>query len=257
MLNNHALKSSPSGAGGRGGLAMLLAAGFGTRLKPFTDHHPKALAEINGKTLLQRNIEYLQQFDIYDVIVNVHHFADQVIQKIKGNNGWGSNIHISDEQDAILETGGGLKRTAWFFKQEEDFVLMNVDVLTDMSLHEMISFHKKNKPLSTLATRNRETSRYFLFNEANILCGWKNIKAGEEKIMRKAERFTPKAFSGIHVINTRIFSLMKQKEPKFSMVDVYLSLCADHSILSFDHSHTKFIDVGKPESLQRAAQLFQ
>ncbi len=237
--------------------AMLFAAGFGTRLKPFTDHHPKALAEINGKTLLQRNIEYLQQFNIYDVIVNVHHFADQVIQKIKDNNGWGSNIDISDEQDAILETGGGLRRAAWFFKQEDDFVLMNADVLTDLSLHEMVSFHKKDKPLATLATRDRETSRYFLFNESNILCGWKNIKTGEEKIMREAKNLTQKAFSGIHVINTEIFSLMQQEEAKFSMVDVYLSLCADHSILFFDHSQTKFIDVGKPESLQRAAQQFQ
>jgi NDP-sugar pyrophosphorylase family protein len=236
---------------------MLLAAGFGTRLKPFTDQHPKALAEINGKTLLQLNIEYLQQFGVYDVIVNVHHFADQIIQKIKDNNGWGSNVAISDEQDAILETGGGLKRAAWFFKEEEDLVLMNVDVLTDLSLNEMISFHKKNKPLATLATSDRETSRYFLFNEENVLCGWKNVKTNEEKIMRKATVLTRKAFSGIHVINTEIFSLMQQQELKFSMVDVYLSLCAHERILSFDHSQTKFIDVGKPESLQRAAELFQ
>src|SRR5437763_7574011 len=105
--------------------AMLLAAGFGTRLKPFTDNYPKALAEVNGKTLLQRNIEYLQQFNIYDVIVNVHHFAQQIINFIKENNGWGSNITVSDETDAILETGGGLKRAAWYFKDEADFVLMN------------------------------------------------------------------------------------------------------------------------------------
>src|SRR5205809_8083756 len=100
--------------------AMLLAAGFGTRLKPFTDHHPKALAEINGKTLLELNIQYLQQFGIYDVIINVHHFAYQVIQTIKSNRGWGSNIMVSDETDAILETGGGLKRAGWCFKEEED-----------------------------------------------------------------------------------------------------------------------------------------
>src|SRR4029078_8178819 len=100
--------------------AMLLAAGFGTRLKPFTDNHPKALAEGNMKTLLQRKIEYLQQFNIYDVIVNVHHFAQQIIQAIENNNGWGSNVTISDETDAILETGGGLKRAAWYFKNEEN-----------------------------------------------------------------------------------------------------------------------------------------
>ncbi len=252
-MNNYAVNNSPfRGLGG-----MLLAAGFGTRLKPFTDHYPKALAEVNSKTLLQLNIEYLQQFGIYNVIVNVHHFADQIIQKIRENNGWGSNISISDERDAILETGGGLKRAGWFFEKEECFVLMNVDVLTDLPLNEMISFHKKNKPLATLATSNRETSRYFLFNEENILCGWKNVKTGEEKIMRNAKNLTSKAFSGIHVISPEIFSLMQQREPKFSMVDVYLSLCAYQNILSFDHSQTKFIDVGKPESLQRAAELFQ
>ncbi len=241
----------------RGRVAMLLAAGFGTRLRPFTDNHPKALAEVNGKTLLQRNIEYLQQFGIYDVIVNVHHFAGQIIQAINKNNGWGSNVSISDESDAILETGGGLKRAAWFFKEEEeDFVLMNIDVLTDLPLNEMILWHKKNNPLATLATTCRETSRYFLFNKENILCGWQNVKTGEEKTMRKEHNLTPEAFSGIHIINTKIFSLMQQSETKFSMVDVYLSLCAANKIFSYDHSGTKFIDVGKPESLKNAAGLF-
>jgi len=236
--------------------AMLLAAGFGTRLKPFTNYRPKALAEINNKTLLQRNIEYLQQFDIYDVIVNVHHFAEQIIDAIQQHHGWGSNITISDECDAILETGGGLKRAAWFFNNEEDMVLMNVDVLTDMPLNDMIAFHKRNNPLATLGTTNRETSRYFLFDAENFLCGWINKKTGEEKIIRNEKKLITRAFSGIHVINTKMFSLMQQTEIKFSMVDVYLLLCAENSILSFDHSQTKFIDVGKPESLQTASILF-
>lgn len=236
--------------------AMLLAAGFGTRLKPFTNTQPKALAVVNGKTLLQRNIEYLQGFDIYKVIVNVHHFAEQIISAIEQNKGWGSEITISDETDAILETGGGLKRAGWYFKDEDDFVLMNCDVLTDLSLNEMISFHKKNKPLATLATTNRESSRYFLFNDENILCGWKNVKTGEEKIIRKEKNLNQKAFSGLHIINKGIFDLMNQKQIKFSMVDAYLSLCNRHEILSFDHSSTKFIDVGKPESIAMAEQLF-
>ncbi len=253
-MNIDSLNNSPFR--GQGGKAMLLAAGFGTRLKPFTDHHPKALAEVNGKTLLQYNIEYLQQFGIYEVIINVHHFAEQIIHSIQTNNGWGSNINISDETDAILETGGGLKRAGCFFKDEEDFVLMNVDILTDLPLNEMISFHKKNNPLATLATSKRETSRYFLFNKENILCGWKNVKTGEEKIVRNEENLMAKAFSGIHVISTKIFSLMQQSETKFSMVDAYLSLCAESKILSFDHSDAKFIDVGKLENLQQAAILF-
>lgn len=235
--------------------AMLLAAGFGTRLKPFTDHHPKALAEVNHKTLLQRNIQYLQQFGIYNIIVNAHHFAEQIVQAIKMNEGWGSNVIISDETDAILETGGGLKRAAWFFKEEEDFVLMNVDILTDLHLDKMISFHQYNKPLATLATTERETSRYFLFNAQNVLCGWTNIKTGEKKIMRPGNLIL-KAFSGIHIINNKIFSLLQQPQQKFSMVDVYLSLCAENKILSYDHSQNFLIDVGKPESLQQAARMF-
>ncbi|MFT4153297.1 nucleotidyltransferase family protein [Parafilimonas sp.] len=241
---------------GRALHAMLLAAGFGTRLKPFTEHHPKALAEVNGKSLLQRNLEYLQQFGIYNVVVNVHHFAEQIIQAIKEHNGWGSNVSISDETGVILETGGGLRKAAQFFKEEEDFVLMNVDVLTDLPLNNIIAFHKKNKPLATLATTSRETSRYFLFNAENVLCGWKNIKTGEEKIMRYENNLKPKAFSGLHIINTAIFSLMNQQGIKFSMVDVYLSLCASYTILSFDHSQTKFIDVGRPENIKKAAALF-
>jgi NDP-sugar pyrophosphorylase family protein len=255
-IQNENIKT-PENFRGQVSKAMLLAAGFGTRLKPFTDNHPKALAEVNGKTLLQRNIEYLQHFNIYDVIVNMHHFAEQIIAAIKKNNGWGSNVTVSDETDAILETGGGLKRTAGYFKNEENFVLMNTDVLTDLPLNQMILSHEENKPLATLAITNRETSRYFLFNKENILCGWKNVKTNEIKVITNEENLYPKAFSGIHVISNKIFNVMKQTETKFSMVDVYLSLCNEHKILSFDHSSTKFIDVGKPESLDLAKALFK
>ena len=143
-----------------------------------------------------------------------------------------------------------------FFNDEEDFVLMNVDILTNLRLNEMISFHQNNSPLTTLATTERETSRYFLFNEQNTLCGWTNVKTGEEKIMRPDNNLKPKAFSGIHIINKRIFSLMQQAQQKFSMVDVYLSLCDENEILSYDHSQSILIDVGKPETLQQAARLF-
>ncbi len=234
---------------------MILAAGLGTRLKPFTDKRPKALAVVNNKTLLQRNIEYLQQFGIKEVIVNVHHFAEQIIETIKSNNGFGSDITISDETNEVLETGGGLKKTNWYFKNETDFVLMNVDILTDLQLNEMIAQHQQQKALATLATTNRETSRYFLFNYKNELCGWKNVKTNEEKIIRKQDSLTQKAFSGIHVINSKIFSLINQ-EGKFSMVDVYLSLCNENNIQCFDHSNSKFIDVGMIESIIKAETMF-
>lgn len=235
--------------------AMILAAGLGTRLKPWTDHHPKALALVNGKSLLQRNIEYLQGYGIKDIIVNVHHFADQIMDAIHSNNGWGSNITISDETNEVLETGGGLKKAAPYFDGEDDFVLMNVDILTNLDLKAMIAQHQASNALATLATTSRETSRYFLFNENNTLCGWRNVKTGEEKIKRDESPLVPKAFSGVHVISTKLLPLIEQ-EGKFSMVDVYLSLAAAQDIQSFDHSQSSFIDVGKPESVAKAEAMF-
>ncbi|MGN6603729.1 MAG: nucleotidyltransferase family protein [Ginsengibacter sp.] len=237
--------------------AMILAAGLGTRLKPFTDNHPKALAVVNNKTVLERNIEYLASFGIKEVIINVHHFAQQVIDFVKKNDGFGSAITISDETNELLETGGGIKKAAWFFEKEsEPFVVMNVDVLTDLDLNKMIGFHLQQKPLTTLAVTSRKTSRYFLFNESKILCGWRNEKTGEEKISRPSENLLAKAFSGIHIISPGIFSLIK-REGKFSMVDVYLELSQSNNIVAFDHSNSKFIDVGKPESLLKAEKMFK
>ena len=235
--------------------AMILAAGLGTRLKPFTEHHPKALALVNGRSLLQRNIEYLQGFGIKELIVNVHHFAEQVIEAVDKNNGWGSTVTISDETAAVLETGGGLQKAGWYFEGETDFVLMNTDILTNLNLQQMIHYHRQQHSLATLATTNRQTSRFFLFDEQNILCGWRNTKTGEEKISRAAETLYQKAFSGIHVINTRLLPLL-QREGKYSMVDVYLQLAKNHLIQSFDHSGSLLIDVGKPESIAAAEALF-
>ena len=236
--------------------AMILAAGLGTRLKPFTDKHPKALAVVNGKTILQRNIEYLASFGIKEVIVNVHHFANQITDLIKTNYGFGSTITFSDETNKVLETGGGIKKAAWFFENDnEPFVVMNVDILTDMNLEQMILQHKKDNPLATLAVTIRNTSRYFLFDDLNHLCGWTNEKTGERKISRESKSYIRKAFSGIHIISPKIFSLIKM-EGKFSMVDVYLELAKTHDITAFDHSDSKFIDVGKPESILKAEILF-
>lgn len=234
---------------------MIFAAGLGSRLKPWTDNHPKALAMVNGKSLLQRNIEYLQKHGIVEVIVNVHHFADQIVDVIEKNKGWGSKVTISDETDAVLETGGGLKKAAWYFTDGNDFVVMNVDILTDMDLIAMIRQHTEQNPLATLAVSSRDTSRYFLFDLENILSGWRNVKTGEEKIVRQGKALIQKAFSGIHVINPLLLSLIKQ-EGKFSMVDVYLDLAKEHIISSYDHTGTHIIDVGKPESIVKAATVF-
>jgi MurNAc alpha-1-phosphate uridylyltransferase len=236
--------------------AMILAAGLGTRLKPWTDQHPKALALVNSKSLLQRNIEYLQQYGIYEAVVNVHHFAEQVIEAIKKNDGWGSTITISDETEAVLETGGGLKYAAPFLINAPFFILMNCDVLTDLDLAAIIHFHQTQKPLATLATTARKTSRYFLFNENDELCGWRNVVTNAEKISKPANQYLEKAFSGIHIISNQVFQMMKP-EKKFSMVDLYLALADTQVIKCFDHSSGKFIDVGKPESILQAEILFE
>ena len=232
--------------------AMILAAGLGTRLKPFTEKHPKALFPLNGKTLLQRNIQYLQSYGVNDIIVNVHHFAEQIITAIKENNGWGCNVIISDETNEVLETGGGLKKAAHFLeKDSQPFILMNADMLTDLSIEKMMVSHNSNATMATLAVSDRPTSRYLLFDEENILCGWLNEKTGEQK----GKSGTKKAFSGIHIISPKIFSLI-QEEGKFSMIDLYLRLASTEKIMAFDHSDGKLIDVGKPESISLAEEMF-
>lgn len=234
--------------------AMIFAAGLGTRFKPWTDKHPKALAVINGKTLLQRNIEYLQQAGITEVVVNVHHFAEQIIEAIEKNNGWGSYVQISDETESVLETGGGLMHASKIL-DSGPIVIINVDILTDLDLVAMISDHELSGALATIAVSNRKTSRYFLFDESMRLCGWRNVQTGEERISRKRDNLKEFAFSGVHVIQPEIFSLIEQKG-KFSMVDVYLRLAGNHVIKGFDHSGAKFIDVGKPEAVKLAEELF-
>ena len=236
--------------------AMILAAGLGTRFKPWTDLHPKALALVNGKSLLQRNIEYLQQYGIREVVVNVHHFAGQIVEALRVNRGWGSQIIISDEIAEVLETGGGLRKARPLL-EDAPFVLMNVDILTNMDLGAMIDDHFAHAPLATLAVTDRITSRYFLFNGENELCGWRNTQTGQERMARPAATgLRQKAFSGIHVIDPAIFGLLS-REGKFSIVDVYLDLAATQSIRGFDHSDSKLIDVGKPSSAEEAAKLFQ
>jgi NDP-sugar pyrophosphorylase family protein len=235
--------------------AMLFAAGLGTRLKPFTDHHPKALAVVNGKTLLQRNIEYLQQHGIYDVLVNVHHFAGQIIDAVNNNNGFGSRVTISDERDAVLETGGGLKKATWYFAGGDPFVVMNVDMLTNLNLRQMIEAHRQTQPLVTMAVTTRSTSRYFLFNDENILCGWENVSTGERRMSRDETALVQKAYSCVNVFQPSLLPLIWQ-EGKFSLVDVYLDVARQHTIIGYDHTGDLLCDVGKPESIAKAEALF-
>lgn len=233
--------------------AMLLAAGLGTRLAPFTNHHPKALAEVAGRSLLELNVRYLQSFGIRELIVNVHHFADQIEAAVKAANGWGSAITISDERDEVLETGGGLRKAAGFFTGEREFLLMNVDVLTDLDLNKLIRSQQDSDAFATLAVSKRNSSRYLLFNEMMQLTGWKNEKTGE----RRGGDGAAFAFSGIQMISNKLLPEIK-RVGKFSLIDVYLDAIADKKVIQgFDHSGGRFLDVGKPESLKQAEDFFR
>ncbi len=244
-------ENTPLGAGG-----MIFSAGLGTRFKPWTDKHPKALAPVNGKSLLQRNVEYLQQYGIKDVVVNVHHFAEQIIDAVKKNNGWGSRILISDETDEVLETGGGLLKARNLFAPVEKFITCNVDILTDLNLHSLLAFHEEHKPLISFGVTNRKTSRNFLFDKTNRLCGWINNNTGEQRISRNSEYLQQKAYSCVVIFEYDVFNLMPFRG-KFSLTDLYLELAKDHTILGYDHTGDKFVDVGKTDSIEVAESLFQ
>jgi N-acetyl-alpha-D-muramate 1-phosphate uridylyltransferase len=259
--NNDTAISSPFR--GRRGQAMIFAAGLGTRFKPWTDKHPKALALVNGKSLLQRNIEYLQQYGITDVVVNVHHFADQIIDAVETNQGWGSNIMISDERDEVLETGGGLLKARPLLEADEPFVTINVDILTDLNLFKLLDYHKEHRPLISFGVTNRKTSRNFLFDSNDRLCGWRNNATGETKgpflTFPQGEgmntQLIAKAYSCVVVFEPMVFSLINQRG-KFSLTETYLDLAKEHLILSYDHSGDKLVDVGKTESVQVAEEMF-
>lgn len=235
--------------------AMIFCAGLGTRFKPWTDKHPKALAMINGKSLLQRNVEYLQQYGITDVIVNVHHFADQIIETVEKNKGWGSHIIISNETGAVLETGGGLLKAKPLFKPGEKFITCNADVLTDLNINNLLAYHEEHKPLISFAVGDRKTSRNLLFDNIDRLCGWRNNTTGEEKISVPMKTYVAKAYDCVAVFEYDIFELI-YFEGKFSLIDLYLDVARSHTVLGYPHVNDKWIDVGKPESVAIAESMF-
>ena len=234
--------------------AMIFSAGLGTRFKPWTDKHPKALAVVNGKTLLQRNFEYLQQYDIRDVVINVHHFPDQIIDAIEKADGWGSTITISDESQELLDTGGGLLK-ARNLLYRETLITINVDMLTDLNLKYFLAKHQQENSMITVAVTKRKTSRYLLFNKYNRLIGWRNTTTGEEKIVIEAKDIFEKAYSGIALFEPQVFDAIPFSG-KFSLIDLYLALAPENKIACFDHTGDKLLDVGKPESMQQAEQMF-
>ena len=235
--------------------ALIFAAGKGTRLKPFTDHHPKALALVNEVPLLERNIKYLQSFGINDFVINIHHFGQQISDFLKKNNDFDAHIEISDEKDQLLETGGGLVFAKKFLDYGEDFLIMNADILTDLDLNCFIEYHQEKKDFATLAVSDRKSSRKLLFNPEMILKGWMNVESGEQRLAEFNKAFKPLAFSGIHCVNPEIFNKIK-RTGKFSIMEEYLDLMTNESISGYEHSAT-IIDVGRPESVIEAEKFFK
>ena len=235
--------------------ALIFAAGKGTRLKPFTDHHPKALATVNGVPLLERNIRFLQSFGINDFVINIHHFGDQIVDFLKKNDNFGAKIEISDERGELLETGGGLVFARKFLDFNEDFLIMNADILTDLNVSEFVKYHQEKKDFATLAVSDRNSSRKLLLNPEMILRGWLNVQTGEQRLAEFNKGFKALAFSGIHCINPEIFNKIK-RTGKFSIMEEYLDLMHSEQIHGYEHQGI-LIDVGRPESVLEAEKIFK
>jgi len=236
--------------------AMILAAGLGTRLRPLTDDRPKALVEIGGRTLLEITLERLRAFDVCEVIINVHHFADKVLDYLRANNNFGMSIEISREE-ILLDTGGGLKKAAYFFlgnpaELDRPFILHNVDVISTIDLHRMLQNHIENQALATLAVQERETSRYLLFDERLQLCGRRSVPENNE-IVRPSQNLEALAFSGIHVISPRLLNMITE-DGVFSIITTYLRLAAQReNIQAFRADKYAWRDLGRPDDLLKAA----
>lgn len=235
--------------------ALIFAAGKGTRLKPFTDHHPKALAKVNGIPLLERNINYLKSFGITDFVINVHHYGEQIIQFLKENNNFNCKIEISDESQELLETGGGLIFAKEFLNHGEDFLIMNADILTNININDFVNYHQKIKDFATLAVSDRESSRKLLFNDDLVLRGWLNVQTGEQRLAEFNKGFKALAFSGVHCINPIIFDKIK-RTGKFSIMEEYLDLMQTEKIHGYVHNSI-LVDVGRPESVIEAEKYFK
>ena len=236
--------------------AMILAAGLGTRLRPLTDNRPKALVEVSGRTLLEITLSRLRRFGVREVIINVHHFADMVVDCLKKNDNFGMRIEVSRE-GILLDTGGGLKKAAYFFLEnssslDDPFILHNVDVISTIDLRRMVQFHTERQALATLAVQDRETSRYLLFDERLQLCGRRAGRDQTPELVRPAQQVQAWAFSGIHVVSPRLLEMIIE-EGAFSIITSYLRLAAlGENILGFRADKYYWRDLGRAENLAQA-----
>ncbi|MBQ8773336.1 MAG: nucleotidyltransferase family protein [Muribaculaceae bacterium] len=239
--------------------AMIFAAGLGTRLRPLTDNKPKALIPVNGVPMLERVMRHVIKYGLDDIVVNVHHFGNQIIDFLKANNGFGARWHISDEKDCLLDTGGGILHARQWLDGSEPFLVHNVDILTDIDLDDMLNHHTVQSSDVTMLVKKRKTSRYLMFDTDNRLKAWTNITTGEvePKNVSDLTDFKPLAFGGIHIISPSIFSSLQDYAinncSKFSIIPYYLSMCNQLAIRGYTPIQDyQWHDIGKPESLATA-----
>jgi NDP-sugar pyrophosphorylase family protein len=248
--------------------AMIFAAGLGTRLKPLTDNIPKALVPLAGKTLLQWQIEKLKAAGITDIVVNVHHFPDLIINYLQEHDNFGCNIQVSDEREMLLETGGGLRKAMRLLGDEakgDGILVCNVDILSNIDIPTLLQTYNSEE-MGIVVVSERKTQRYLLFDEENRLCGWTNVATGEikgdEAMRRKGDEAIKRlAFSGMQVLNPRIFECMdavvEQKGEKFSLIDLYLNIADKEVLRAYVPEDYRMMDVGKIDQISEAEAFAQ
>ena len=238
--------------------AMIFAAGLGTRLKPLTDHMPKALVPVAGRPMLEHVILKLKAAGFNELVINIHHFGEQILDFLRANQNFGLTIHISDERDCLLDTGGGIRKAEPFFRGNEPFLVHNVDILSDTDLKALYEYHRQSGNDATLLASRRKTVRYLLFDDEKRLCGWINkdtLQTKPEGFAYNPEHHRKYAFSGIHVISPSLFHYMDERwTGKFSIMDFYLQTCREARIRGRLTDTLSLIDIGKPETLTQAEE---
>lgn len=234
--------------------AFILAAGLGTRLGSYTFDKPKALVDLNGTTLLERAIRKVNELDVSEIVVNVHHFGSQIIEFLKNKENFHLPVIVSDERDQLLDTGGAILKAHSLLGDHEPFLIYNVDVISTIDLKAFSFYHTKKGGLATLAVRVRATDRNMVFDPEMKLSGWRNIKTGEEKLVRNNTHLKNYAFSGIQIVEPEIFSLITETD-KFSIIQLYLRLAQSQNIYGYHDQSDLWMDLGKPEQLAAAEKI--
>lgn len=235
--------------------ALILAAGLGTRLYPYTTDRPKALVELNGSSLLELAIRKVGELNPSKIVINIHHFGDQILQYLEEKNNFNLPITVSDEREQLLDTGGAILKAKTLLGEDESFVVYNADVLSSLDLNELTHFHCENGGIATLAVRERRTDRYLLFDQNMRLSGWENQKTGETKIVREDSELSRFAFSGIQIIEPELFSMITETG-KFPIIPMYLRIAENAKIVGYKDTSQLWMDLGKPEQLLKARELF-